>query len=134
MRAQRGQLGYPAGNLEPPKIVSETSMPKWWIGLASGAPKTCKDLAGIIRFRAGLGPKTEPNQTQNIRNGTHRRAHNDSERFLPNFGVFRRRPETFKLCDSSAESVSLLESRARVKNKTTVRASRIADQKRNHSR
>ncbi len=39
---------------------------------------------------------TGPKQSPNIRHGTHKPAHNDSERFLDVFGVFRR-PETFKL-------------------------------------
>ncbi len=40
-------------------------------------PKTCKDPAGKLRFRAGLGPKAVPNQAPNIWRGTHEPAHND---------------------------------------------------------
>ncbi len=53
--------------------------------------------AGNLRFRTGFGPKAGPNQDQNIRHGTHKPAHNDSERFWANLGVFRRRSETCKL-------------------------------------
>ena len=64
---------------------------------AERAPTTFKDPAGNLRFRAGIVPKAKPNQAQNTRHGAHRPAHNDSERFWPDFGVFRRRSETFKL-------------------------------------
>ncbi len=62
-----------------------------------------KDPAGHSRFRAGFGSKAVANQAQKIRHGTYNPAHNDSESFWADFGVFRRRIETFKLCDSSAE-------------------------------
>ncbi len=41
-------------------------------------PNSAKDPAGNIRFRAGFGPKTKPNQAQNSRHGAHGPAHNDS--------------------------------------------------------
>ncbi len=67
------------------------------------APKTCKDPAGNLRFQRGFGPKAGPNQAQNIRHGTHRPAHNNSERFWPHFGVFRQRSRIFYLRDSPAQ-------------------------------
>ncbi len=45
------------------------------------------DPAGNLRFRIGFGSKAGPNQAQNIRHGTHKPAHDDSERFWPNFGA-----------------------------------------------
>ncbi len=62
-----------------------------------------EDPAGSLRFRTGFGPNTVPSQAQNIRQGTHKPAHNDSERFWAEFCVFRRRSETFELQDSLAE-------------------------------
>jgi hypothetical protein len=67
------------------------------LGGAKKAPETFKDPAWNLRFRTGFGPKARPNQNSNIRHGTHKPAHNESERFWANFGVFRRRSETFKL-------------------------------------
>ena len=61
-----------------------------------GPRLTCKDPAGNLRFRTGFGPKAGPNHAQNIRHGTHKPAHNDSERFWADSGVFRRRSETSK--------------------------------------
>ncbi len=48
------------------------------------------------RFRAGLWPTTTPNQSQNIRHGIHKPAHNESERFWSDVGTFRGRPEHFQ--------------------------------------
>ncbi len=56
-------------------------------------PKTLKDPAGNLRFRAGFGPKAMPNQAPNI-----------LPTILGDFGVFRRRSDTFKLRDSSDET------------------------------
>ena len=44
-----------------------------------------------------IRPEAGPNQAQNIRHGTHKPAHDDSERFWPDFGAFRRRSEPFNL-------------------------------------
>ncbi len=60
-------------------------------------------MTGNLRSRTEFGPKAGPNQTQNIRHGTRKPAHHDSERFWADFAVFRRRSETFELRDSSAE-------------------------------
>ncbi len=69
-------------------------------------PTTFKDPAGNLRFRTGFGPKSGPNQAPNIRHGTHKPAHNDSERFWSDSGVFRRRSETFKIRDSSSSEIN----------------------------
>ncbi len=62
------------------------------------APNTFKDPAMNLRFRTGFGPKAGPNEAQTVRHGTHKPAHNVSERFWPDVGVFRRRrSETFEL-------------------------------------
>ena len=61
------------------------------------APTNFKDPAGNLRFRAGFGPEAGPNQAQHIRHGTHKPAHNDSERFWADLGMFRRRSDLFKL-------------------------------------
>ena len=76
---------------------------KWWKGLknegfkklAFWAPTTFKDPSGNLRFRPKFEPKAEPNQAQKIRHGTHKPAHNDSDRFWADFCLFRRRPQNF---------------------------------------
>ncbi len=67
------------------------------LGYAKRAPQIFKDPAGNLRFRAGIGLKARPNLAQNVWNGARKPAPNDSERFCADFGVFRRRSETFKL-------------------------------------
>ncbi len=74
------------------------------LGSAKRAPTTLKDPAGNLRFRTRFGPKAGTNQTPNTRHGAHRLAHNDSERFWADFGVFRRGSETFKLRDRSPDA------------------------------
>ncbi len=59
--------------------------PRPGLGRARRAPNPCKDLAVNLRFRTRFGPKAGPKQAQNIRHGTHKPAHNDSERFWPDF-------------------------------------------------
>ncbi len=39
------------------------------LGWATRAPKTFKNLAGYLRFRAGVGPEPRPNQALNTRHG-----------------------------------------------------------------
>ncbi len=68
------------------------------------AQKTCQNPIGNLRFQTGLGPKAGPNQAQDTRHGARKPAHNDSERCWADLGVFRRRSETFKLCDRSIEN------------------------------
>ncbi len=72
-------------------------VPQPRLGEPKGAPNTFETPAGNPRYRMGFGPKAGPNHSQNIRNGTHKAAHTDSEIFWADFGVFRRRSETFKL-------------------------------------
>ncbi len=70
---------------------------------SKGPDKFVTDPAGNLRFRTGFGPKAGPNPAQNIWHGARKPEHSDSERLWADFGVFRRRSETFKLRDSSAE-------------------------------
>ncbi len=77
------------------------------LGRAKRAPKTLKDPAGNLRFRAGSGPKPRPNQAQNILHGTQKPAHNDSERFWANFGLFRRRSKIIN-CEIAQPSLAAL--------------------------
>ncbi len=84
----RLQAGYRSGSEAGSRVIS---------GLTRGLPTTFKEPARNLRVRAGFVPKADPNQTQNIRHGTHKPAHNDSERFWAGFGVFRRRSETSQL-------------------------------------
>ncbi len=78
------------------------------LGLTRRAPETFKHPTGNLQVRAGFGPQSGPNQTQNTRQGTHKAAHDDSERFWAEIGVFRRRTETFQTCGSSAECCTLM--------------------------
>ncbi len=83
----------PAGHPVPDGQTS-SERGRHLLGRTKRAPNTLKDPAGNLRFRTGIGPKAGPNQVQH---GPHKPAHNDSERFWADFGVFRRRSETFKL-------------------------------------
>ncbi len=65
-------------------------------GFDKRAPTTFKHPAGNLRYRAGFGPKAGPKQAPQIRHGTHKPPHNDSERFWADFGEFRRGSETLK--------------------------------------
>ncbi len=54
----------------------------------------CRNGQNICDSEPDVGPKAGPKQAQNIRHGTHKPAHNDSEPFWSHVGVFRRRSET----------------------------------------
>ncbi len=57
-------------------------VPKPFRARARRAPNDPQRTTGIPKITvSGFGPKAGSNQTQNIRHGTHRPAHNDSERF-----------------------------------------------------
>ncbi len=51
-----------------------------------GPRKLLEDPAGNLQFRTGFGPKSGPNKALNIRHGTHKPTHNDSNQHttIPN--------------------------------------------------
>ncbi len=77
---------WPAAQLQPATLHSAD---------LKTAPNIFKDPVRKVRFRAGFGPKSGPNQAQNIRHNTHKADTNDSDQFLPDVVVFRRRSESF---------------------------------------
>ncbi len=83
----RPKVLYMVGNAQGPKPYKFTWCGDIHSAELQGPRKPLRIRPDMFDFEPDLGLKLSQTKPQHIRHGTHKPAHNDSERFWPDFGV-----------------------------------------------